>query len=222
MTPFILQSSRQVSKMAPGAIHIRNQVDAIEYAMEHSPSSVFDQSKALVDTVCKTILEDRKIGTEDNPDSPKLFKRTLKVLKLHPDEIDETKETSDSIKKTANGLMTTIQGICELRNSNGSIGHGIDGYALSLENIQAQFVALAADALVHILYRCHKEYGDIGTQFRIVYEDYGDENNQIDDSYNDDALMEFIKNFKPSDILYKLDKIAYQDEINNLQNEAAD
>ena len=206
--------------MAPGAINIRILVDSIEYTVEHRPELVFDLSKSLVDTVCKTILKDRGKPLR-NLDSPSLLKETLKELKLNPDEIDEAKKASKSIQKTAKGLMNTMKGICELRNKHGLMSHGLDGYAPSLEKIQAQFVASAADTLVHILFRCHKEY-DTETQTRVVYEDHEDENNQIDESYSDDVIMKFIKNFKPSDILYKLDKIAYQDEINNLQNEAKD
>lgn len=124
---FILQASRQISEMAAGAFHIKAQIQAIESAIEQSPAFVFDLSKSLIDTVCKTILEDRGVKLPGKPDSPELLRETLKALKLHHDDVDQTEKTYDSLKKTANGLQTAVAGICELRNTHGLIGHGQDG-----------------------------------------------------------------------------------------------
>ena len=221
MTVFALQASRQISEMAAGAIHIKAQIQAIETAVEQSPSFVFDLSKSLIDTVCKTILEDRGVKLPGKPESPQLLKETLKALKLHHDDVDQTEKTYESLKKTANGLQTALTGICELRNSHGLIGHGQDGYAPSLENIQAQFVASAADAIVHILYRSHKGYGGNGGSTRVFYQDYEKENASIDESYDDDALTEFVKQFRPSDVLFKMDKDAYRAAVDDIRNEEA-
>lgn len=219
MSQFILQASRQVSDMAAGAIHIRAQIQAIETAIEQSPAFVFDLSKSLIDTVCKTILEDRGVKLPGKPESPQLLRETLKALKLHHEDIDQTEKTYESLKKTANGLQTALTGICELRNSHGLIGHGQDGYAPALENIQAQFVASAADAIVHILYRSHKGYSGNGAKSRIFYEDYDSENTRIDESYDDDSMTEFVKQFRPSEVLFKVDKAAYRAAVDDIRNE---
>ncbi|MCY4184736.1 MAG: abortive infection family protein [Rhodobacteraceae bacterium] len=218
MNQFVLQASRQVSEMAPGAIHIRMQIQAIETAIEQSPAFVFDLSKSLIDTVCKTILEDRGVKLPSNPNSSTLLKETLKALKLHHEDIDQTEKTFESLKKTANGLHTAFTGIYELRNRHGLIGHGRDGYAPALDNIQAQFVASAADTIVHLLYRSHKGYGGIETVSRIVYEDYGKENMLIDESYDDNSITEFVKKFRPSDVLYKMDRDSYRAAVEDVRN----
>ena len=221
MSQFVLQSSRQISEMADGAIHIKAQVQAIETAIEQSPAFVFDLSKSLIDTVCKTILEDRGVKLPGKPESPHILKETLKALKLHHDDVDQTEKTYESLKKTANGLQTALTGICELRNSHGLIGHGQDGYAASLENIQAQFVASAADAIVHILYRSHKGYGGNGGSTCVFYQDYEKENASIDESYDDESMTEFVKQFRPSDVLFKMDKDAYRAAVEDIRNEEA-
>lgn len=218
---FTLQASRQISEMAAGAFHIKAQIQAIETAIEQSPAFVFDLSKSLIDTVCKTILEDRGVKLPGKPDSPELLRETLKALKLHHDDVDQTEKTYDSLKKTANGLQTAVAGICELRNAHGLIGHGQDGYAPSLESIQAQFVASAADTIVHILYRSHRGYGGNGVSKRIFYQDYEKENTSIDESYDNDALTEFVKQFRPSEVLFKMDTDAYRAAVEDIKNEEA-
>jgi len=212
MSQSVLQASRQVLDMAAGAIHIRAQIQAIETAIEQSPTFVFDLSKSLIDIVCKTILEDRGVKFPDKPESPQLLKETLKALKLHHEDIDQN-------EKTANGLQTALTGICELRNSHGLIRHGQDGYAPALENIQAQFVASAADAIVHILYRSHKGYGGNGANLRIFYEDYDNENTRIDEPHDDDSMTEFVKQFRPDEILFKMDKSVYRAAVDDIRNE---
>lgn len=219
MTQFVLQASRHVSEMAAGAIHIKAQILAIESAIEQSPAFVFDLSKSLIDTVCKTILEDRGVKLPGKPESPALLRETLKALKLHHDDVDQTEKTYESLKKTANGLQTALTGICELRNAHGLIGHGRDGYAPALESVQAQFVASAADAIVHILYRSHRGYGNSGGPGRVFYEDFEKENSRIDESYDNDALTEFVKQFRPSEVLFKIDKEAYRAAIEDIKNE---
>ena len=222
MTKFTLQFSRQVAEMAAGAIHIKTQIEAIERYVEESPSLVFDLSKSLIDTVCKTILEDRgKKLPSKTPDSPQLFKETLKALKLHHDDVDKTKKTDKNLKKIASGLQATFNAICELRNSHGLVGHGQDGYAPVMENTQAQFVASAADSIVHILYKSHKGYGENDTSVRVFYEDCEKENTHIDEVYNndDDVFLDLVKQFRPSEILFKMDEVAYREEIEEIRNE---
>lgn len=221
MPAFKLQAAREILEIAPAANHIKVQIDAIENAIEKSPSSVFDHSKSLVDTVCKTILKDRSFIFTKNLDSPALLKETLKILKLHHDDVDETNKTYESLKKTANGLQSTMIGICEMRNTHGLIGHGQDAYAASLEAIHAQFVASAADTIVHILYMSHKGHGLNEGNTRVFYNDYEEENALIDEIYDDDALAEFVKNFKPSEVLFKIDNEAYRALIDDIKNEGA-
>ncbi|MCA8835242.1 MAG: abortive infection family protein [Proteobacteria bacterium] len=220
MTGFKLQSAREILEIAPAANHIKVQIDAIENAIEKSPSFVFDHSKSLVDTVCKTILLDREIKPSRGWTSPQLFERTLKALKLHHDDVDETDKTYKSLKKTAEGLQEAMFGICQLRNTHGLIGHGQDAYAASLEAIHAQFVASAADTLVHILYMSHKGHALNEGTTRVFYQDYEEENARIDEIYDDDTLAEFVKGFRASEVLFKIDKDAYRAVIDDIKNEA--
>ena len=171
--------------------------------------------------MCWTILADYGVKLSGKPESAEILKETLKTLKLHHEDVDETKKTYESLKKTVNGLHTTLRGICELRNSHGLVGHGRDGYAPAMEGTQAQFVASAADAIVHILYMSHKGYGGNDTSLRVVYEDYEKENVRLDESFDVDSMVEFVKNFLPSEVLFKMDKVAYRAEIEKVRNEDA-
>jgi hypothetical protein len=57
-----------------GAARIEQQVAAIEGAVASNPGLVFDLAKTLVESVCKTILSERKVPFDSNYDLPKLFK----------------------------------------------------------------------------------------------------------------------------------------------------
>lgn len=214
----MLQASRQIAEMAAGAIHIIAQIEAIESAIQKSPAFVFDLSKSLIDIVCKTILKDRGVDPQNKFDTPQLLKETLKILPLHHDDIDRTEKTYESLKKIANGLQTAVAGVCELRNMHGIIGHGQDGYALTLESIHAHFVASAADTIVHILYRSHKNYPNSTNSSRIVYQDYEKENIIIDETLDDDYLVDFSKKFRPSELIYKMDVESYKSIILDIKD----
>ena len=45
--------------MAGDALHLEQQIKAIEQAVRDAPNLAFDLSRSLVETVCKTILTDR-------------------------------------------------------------------------------------------------------------------------------------------------------------------
>lgn len=222
MSKFELHGSRQVSEIAAGASNILQQITAIESAIENNtPSFVFDISKSLVDTICKTILEDRGKKPDRKLSSSDLLKITLKELKLYRDDVEDAKKAQKDLKEIVNGLRTAFSGICDLRNTFGVVGHGMDGYADSLENTQAIFTARATDAIVHFLYLTHKEYSEFNNESRIVYDDYEVENKQIDENFDEEAMEKFIEKFKPSEILYKLDKITYRSTIEDIRNKGS-
>ena len=59
------------------------------------------------------------------------------------------------MEKTIRGLLQTIQGLCELRNSYGMASQGRDGFSARLDLRQATLAAQAADTIVSFLYRIH-------------------------------------------------------------------
>ncbi len=100
----------------------------IEQAITDESPTVFELSKALIDSTCKTILLDRGVELSRDWDTPQLFRETQSQLNFIPPEHPNPQTFHEGMRGILRGLQQAIQGLCELRNSEGIISHGQDGY----------------------------------------------------------------------------------------------
>jgi len=205
---FQMTGARGILEHTGGAIQIRQQVEAIEEAIHDRPAMVFDLAKALVETICKTILDELGVGYDNNFDAPRLLRETLIRLQLFPSGHKSPSAVTESIKKTANGLMTTVQGLCDLRNQEGIASHGREAFSANLEPVQALLAASAADTVAGFLWNVHKSYSPTGKPERISYEDNTEFNDWVD-QIHEPPVMIFELPYKHSEILFHLDRQAY-------------
>src|SRR5438045_3217363 len=114
---FQMVGARAAILCGPVAEAISQTIQAIENAIEHVPDFAFDLSKTLIESVCKTVLAD--IGQPANPnwDCPRLLKETTNRLTMLPRNHPNAAQARESIERTIKGLLQTVQGLCELRNS---------------------------------------------------------------------------------------------------------
>lgn len=131
--------------------------------MVENPSLVFDLAKYIVESTCKTILKERKIGFDKKDDLPKLYRAVTTNVPLLPVSASGEAEARRKLLQTLNGLHTALQGVCELRSSCGFTAHGSDVQQPAMEGIQAILAAQAADAIVGFLFSAHRVERD-GTQ----------------------------------------------------------
>lgn len=103
--------------------HISQQLTRMEGAVDSDPELAIGTAKEFVESICKTILDDRRVQHGKKDDLPALVKKTTKALRLTPDDIADTAKAADTIKKMLNNLGTIVQGSTELRNAYGT-GHG--------------------------------------------------------------------------------------------------
>jgi len=120
--PFIMHGAR--AAIASGLAHIQEQVSAIEDAVIRNPGLAFDLAKTLVESVCRTILEERAIAYSEEDDLPRLFRTTSQHLPFLPVAASNEAEARESLRRTLSGMSTAIQGVCELRNHCGFASHG--------------------------------------------------------------------------------------------------
>src|ERR1043165_719455 len=95
------------------------QIQAIEDSIQRVPDFAFDLSKTLVESVCRTVLADLGFPADHAWDCPKLLRETTNRLSLLPRGHPNAGSARESIERTIRGLLQTIQGLCELRNSYG-------------------------------------------------------------------------------------------------------
>jgi len=206
---FQMTGARSILDRNGGAIQIRHNVEAIERDIHDQPALVFDLAKALVETICKTILEDLGVDYDNKFDAPKLLKETMTKLRL-----ESPSTVTKSIKTTVNGLMTTVYGLCELRNREGMASHGREAFSSNIEPMQAILAASAADAVSSFLWNVHKSYSPTEQPERLSYGDNPEFDEWVDQNH-DPPVMIFELPFQHSEILFRLDIQAYSEKLNN-------
>lgn len=136
--------------------YVAQQITWMESSVNTDPSLAIGTAKELIETCCKTILNERGLSIKDNIDLPQLVKQTVKELKLTPDNIDSSAKASDTIKRLLNNLATITNGIAELRNEYGA-GHGKVANNKGLSPRHAKLAVGAASTLAVFLVETHRE-----------------------------------------------------------------
>lgn len=209
---FQMAGCRGAILTGPVAESIEQQIRAIENALESVPDFAFDLSKTLVESVCKTVLED--LGQPASPrwDCPQLLRETMNRLSLLPRGHPGGREARDCVEKTIRGMLQTIQGLCELRNNHGLASHGRDAHAARMDLRQATLAAQAADTIVSFLYRIHRDALSQTPGTRVYYEDHADFNRAFDEDNEPIRLGELV--LQPSRVLFHADREAYKAALN--------
>lgn len=105
--------------------YVMQQITRMESAVNTDPSLAIGTAKELIETCCKTILNNLNIKTINvggkekqikDLDLPQLVKATSKELALTPNDIPSEVKAASTIKKLLANLATITQGIAELRN----------------------------------------------------------------------------------------------------------
>ena len=133
---------------------IQRQIDRMRSSVDDDPSLAIGTAKELVETTCKTILDERNIEIEKNVDITKLVKETRKCLDLMPESIASSAKGAEAIRRLLSNLGNVVQGIAELRNLYGT-GHGKHGKSRSLSPRHARLVVGSAATLVTFLFETH-------------------------------------------------------------------
>jgi hypothetical protein len=138
------------------ADHLAEQVRRLQASVDTDPSLAIGTAKELIETCCKTILEERGKSLSGSPEVSTLIKETLRELKLVPEGVPETARGADVVKRLLNNLGTIGNCMAELRGLYGT-GHGRTGRAAGLSARHARLAVSAASALVVFLFDTHTE-----------------------------------------------------------------
>jgi hypothetical protein len=154
ITPAVSAAKVTLGGTDPG--YLFQQITRMEAAVGNDPALAIGTAKELVETCCKTILEERSVTFRKSADIPELIKLTAKVLELTPDDIPDKAKAVDTIRRLLSNLGTISQGIAELRNHYGT-GHGKAAGAKGLGTRHAKLAVGAASTLAVFLAETHNE-----------------------------------------------------------------
>ncbi|MEM1113737.1 MAG: abortive infection family protein [Pseudomonadota bacterium] len=135
--------------------YVSQQISRMEAAVHNDPSLAIGTAKELIESCCKTILDERDVSYSNSDDLPKLVKKTVKELRLTPGDIPDEAKAAESIRKLLSNLATVANGVAELRNKYGT-GHGKSGNTKGLGPRHAKLAVGAASTLTVFLAETHR------------------------------------------------------------------
>ena len=194
-----------------------HQVVLLERSVDEMPAVALDTSKSIIETVCKTVLESRGVGYDDDIDIPALVKYALRAVRITGDDLPEALATS--MYGLGSGMVRVAQHLGELRNKGGLIGHGRGAQERFIGRTHALYAARSADALVQLIVTAHVEEPS-QTPPLPVYGDYRDFDDWTDEVY--EGVTIYDAPYQASEVLFRVDPIAYEAQRVIFEAERAD
>ncbi|WP_298944084.1 abortive infection family protein [uncultured Psychromonas sp.] len=208
-TSFKLQLSTKAIVGSEGAIHLIEQKERLEAAARKTDAPLcLDLSKAFLETVFKTILNDRVEGVNQNEEFGPLYKQVKNNV-----EFSRNDDINNLLSLLA-GQIVNVTG--QLRNRYGAASHGDDGYRDNpIDMPSAEFIMSSVDGLASCLYTKHKDTVVAESAQRMNYVDFSDFNEWFDDQNDIKILMgeDSFFSFSASQILFDQDIEAYREVL---------
>jgi len=116
-----------------------------------SPSAAITAARTMLESTCKTVLQERGEAPDESGDLGKLFKQTRKSLGLDP-----AKGVSQNVLQLANGLTQVVDGLAGLSNRAGD-RHGLPSGAKVTNLSFASLAVHSAGTVALFLARIHRD-----------------------------------------------------------------
>lgn len=189
---------------------IKRTLLAAETAFQDKESGlVIGLSKALVEGVCKSILDEYKKEYPFDIKVGKLAKMAVDVFDIGKG-VENEKKTIEAFKKiinsTASHFESAVQGIGALRNEYCPLAHGKSSNHVSLDMHYAEFIAKQADSIVGFIYDLRVSYVTVDPDKDVVKGAEFD--SFLDDEF--DSVEIYENKFLPSEILFNVAPDIYQ------------
>lgn len=136
------------------APELHRQLERIQEAVENDPPLAIGTAKELIESACKTVLEEHSVSVDADWKLGRLVKEARTVLNLLPEDIPADAKGTDAIQRLLANLGAIAQSLGELRNLYGT-GHGRRGSAKGLSPRHARLAVGAAATLVVFLLETH-------------------------------------------------------------------
>lgn len=129
----------------PGAASLASHYEDLASTFEGSQNSVIELTKSFLESVCTTILRDEGIRTDPNAKTTQLLKVASTAVGLV-----HTRGAS-RFDKVLSSYFRLTDDINDLRNNEGTVAHGKDGFLDALCENHLRILVLTADAVVALL-----------------------------------------------------------------------
>ncbi len=206
----LMTGARYVAQNITAPERINRAIAGIEGNLKEDPGIVFDHAKSLIEMTCKTLLKECGLEADIKWKVQQLAKFTLKTVIFIPNGHPNPGVAKDRLESSLSSLVGIVHSVGALRNSEGEIGHGTEADRVPLTSCHAEFVARAADAVVKFLTECHVSAKESNVE-PLTYSANPTFNDYIDELHP--AIAIFTGQYKPSEVLYQMDRQVYQDAL---------
>lgn len=212
---FELSSCRRLFEQYPSSTSLRPAVDIIEQNIHVEPGLAFTHCRGLLETACVTILADRGIDIPAESKPKWLMSKTIQSLEL-TELPSDSKRAENGVGRILSGLNALVEGVVDIRNSQGVGPHGRDALERVLSAEYAAMTALAVDAAVGLLFRLHQEQIGRDPLNHLRFGVHPDFDAHIDEKYSEIIIEEVP--ISASQALYQQDRLAYRKSLSEFRS----
>lgn len=126
------------------SVYLSRQIDLMVQMQVSDPTNAIGMAKELIESCCKTILDEKGIAYTKNDDVPQLADKTMDALNLLPANVQPTDRGADAIKAVLGNLRAIPSKLAEIRNPFGS-GHG---KSASFQGLEVRHAKLAVGSSI--------------------------------------------------------------------------
>ena len=141
----------QSVKEAFSSEYINKQMSIMLENQSTNPTEAIGKAKELIESCCKTILEQKGIAINSKWDVGNLVDETMKLLEITPKHIPDTAKEASAIKAILGNLKGIASQMAIIRNAYGS-GHGKSASYKGLQERHAKLAIGSSVTLVNFLW----------------------------------------------------------------------
>lgn len=135
--------------------YLSKQIDLMVSMQSTNPTEAIGKAKELIESCCKTILEELCIPWGINDDVPQLTNKVMDALQLLPANVQPSDRGADAIKAVLGNLRAIPSKLAELRNPFGS-GHGKSASFQGLEERHAKLAVGCSITFVDFIWSTYE------------------------------------------------------------------
>lgn len=124
--------------------YLSRQIELMLQMQVTDPTNAIGTAKELIESCCKTILNEMSISYTKDDDVPQLASKTMDALNLLPANVQPTDRGADAIKAVLGSLRAIPTKLAEIRNAFGS-GHG---KSASFQRLEVRHAKLAVGSSI--------------------------------------------------------------------------
>lgn len=210
-----MNSLRSYCKDIPEYNRINLLLDKIESSLDGNPNEVIECSKAIIETISKSILNSLENINYVEPKRPDFQKLVNEVLDKHPFFELIKSEDIDGTKRIFKGFSTIVNAIGFLRNKNGFISHGGDTIEEFTDPLISELIYNFSDAFGCFLLKIHKK-ASASIKRRLIYYEHEEFNEWYDERLEPVSIGKM--SYPASEALFKLDIETYKGDLIEFEN----